>query len=63
MKEIIEAIDLVLDALRKNDTSFAALSLVLLKAKLIARKEDVKVSRQMGAKKRELIDAIKKLKL
>lgn len=63
MKNLIESLDLILDTLREGDNALAGVLLLLLKAKLIARKEDVKVSREIGMKKKQLINSIKKLKL
>lgn len=54
MKEII-------DALRKGDIAFAGVLLLVLKVRLLARKENSKLKRKIGTKKREMIKVIKKL--
>ena len=63
MKEISEAIDRVLAFLAKRETDWAIVELIALKAKLHSRKEQVKISREMSAKKKVVIDSLKKLKL
>jgi hypothetical protein len=63
MREMIEEIDLVIDSLKNGDTGMAMLLLVGLKTRLLVKQENVKLARKHGAKKRELVDALKKLKL
>ncbi len=67
MKEIINALDFIIDAVRKGDNALAGVLLLVLRAKLISEAEHDKVKREAGRElsrdKKKMIASIKKLKI
>ncbi len=67
MKQVLEAIDQIIDILRRGDSSLAGVLLLALRAKLTFEMENEKLKREagreLGLHKKKMIASIKKMKL